>query len=315
MEIEARFQKFIEKVLNPSDEEKQRIKSKLRKLENMMINNIGLPIGETIHAGSFAKGTMLKGRNEADVVFVLSSKYSDKSIDEVKRDLEIFFNNISNVTNLSLKPRAISFVYDGISIDLLIAKQYSSPSSMSGMSEKQQEEHYGYSSKYHVDLVKTKSTKYKDLVKLMKYWIKQYQNDFLCSSFLIELITAALFPEIENLSFPDAFKKLMEFIVDSQLNIFITFDYEIEYEPNVKKVEHGYIADPGNPENNILDSVTNKEQLIAYAIESLELAEKEQWEKIFGDAFPNEEGVIKKQSKEKHRKSQHPHDAKNRRYA
>lgn len=313
--IEERFHKFIVKVLNPKEDEKERIKSKTKKLNNMMRNNTGIAIAETLYGGSFAKATMLKGRNEADVVFVLSNKYPDKELDEIKEDLEIFFNNISNITNVEPNYRALSFNYDGVDIDLLLAKSVKSPNSYKNMPEKQKKRYFGSSAKYHVDFVNKKSSKYKDLVRVLKYWIQQYPSKIkLCSSFMLELIASIVYEENEEEKIPELFENAISWIVESKLEVYIEFSFRDDYEVKKYKKVEAFIADPGDPSNNVLDGINNKEQLIEYAKNTQNRIKKGNWNEIFRNNFPNEEGVQRKKAKKRERKSQHPSDAPNRRY-
>ncbi len=311
--LENRFQKFIENILCPSKHEIDKIASKTRKLEHIMRNNTGLKIAETLYGGSFAKSTMLKGRNEADLVFILSSKYPEKKIDQLRDDLITFFNPIENITNIQVNYRSLSFNYDGVDIDLLVAKSVSKPDSFTKMSEKQKRRFSPSSSKFHVSFVKSKGAKFQNLVRLLKYWIKMYPER-LCSSFFLELIAAIVYDEQTDASYPDLFTDTIKWIEEKQLKVSIAFDYTDQYAVQKKSTNSGFIADPGDSSNNILDGMNNKEKLIDYAKVTHKRIKAEKWEEIFDPEFPNEEGIIRKKAKKRERQSQHPSDAPNRRY-
>ncbi|MHA1221698.1 MAG: SMODS domain-containing nucleotidyltransferase [Candidatus Heimdallarchaeaceae archaeon] len=314
MRIGERFEKFIQNELVPTKEETEMIKSRLEKLQNMMKNNTNIPIAETIYGGSYAKNTIVKGRREADIVFILSPKYPEKKIDELRSDLKEFFSTIESISAIREQPRALSFNYSGIEIDLLVAKKYSKPKSLANMPKKQQKRYYGASTIYHVRIVKERGSKFQNTVRLLKYWLKRNPQK-LCPSFLIELIAAHVYDENEDSSYPELFIEVLKFIIETNLDIFLVFSYNEKgsYSSKVEP-EQAIIADPGNPKNNLLDSINNKEQLIAYSKEALEKAKKGKWELIFGDSFPNEEGIVKRRAEHHRRKSHHPPDAPNRRY-
>jgi len=314
MKIELRFEKFIKETLIPTEEEEKQIKSKVKKLENMMKHNMNIPIAETIYGGSYAKNTILKGRKEVDIVFILSSRYPEKKIDELKDDLVTFLSEIQPIYNVKKNPRSISFNYEGIEIDLLVAKKFTKHDALKNMPIKQQERFYGASTKFQVKIAKERGSKFQNTVRLLKYCINQNEEK-LCSSFLIELITAYVFDENKESSYPDLFIKVLEFIVETRLNISLVFNYngETSYS-SVEKTEQAIITDPGNPENNILDSVKNIDELIEYAKKTLELAKEQKWEEVFKENFPNEVGVVRRRANNCERKSQHPPDAPERRY-
>ncbi|MHA1352832.1 MAG: hypothetical protein ACTSPP_08615, partial [Candidatus Heimdallarchaeaceae archaeon] len=296
-----------------SEEEKKQIKSKLMNLDRIMKNNTSLPIAEIIYGGSFGKNTILKGRKEADVVFILSPKFPEKKMDNLNDLLYNLFSKIGSISNVEQNFHSLSFTYDDIEVDLLVAKSISKPTALANMSSKQQKRFYASSTKFQVEIAKERGSKFQNTARLLKYWLKLHPEK-LCSSFFIELIVAYVFDENEECSYPDLFIKTLEFITETELKVNITFNRgEISYS-QVEEIEYATITDPGNPNNNILDTVKNREELIAYAKESLELAKRNEWETVFGKNFPNEEGVVRKKAQMHERKSQHPPDAPNRRY-
>lgn len=76
-----------------------------------------LPLAEVRPAGSWAKGTMLRGRKEADIVAVLAQAPSDSTLEGLARHLDRL-TGLRKAPSVSYKAVNLHFM-NGVSIDLL----------------------------------------------------------------------------------------------------------------------------------------------------------------------------------------------------
>ncbi|MEA4874288.1 MAG: hypothetical protein RR738_04365 [Anaerorhabdus sp.] len=243
----------------------------------------------TFLSGSYAKDTCIRpkkydGKRDVDIVVVTNYTLSESSSDVLQELLEILLEK-ELYNSARLQSHSIGIELNGIEIDVIpVIKCNDSEMFYIGSSDENIWEltdpkgHIKWSTEVNVD----NNSKYKPLVKMMKWWRRTNCSDGIKypKGLALEKIIADNLPD-DNLSTENYLINTMQKIVES---------YKEEY---VDKGKIPFIEDPCIIKNNLLENYTLTEfkAFISNISDHLDLLSKDGtcnniWQLILGDDFP-----------------------------
>jgi predicted nucleotidyltransferase len=281
------------------------------KLETYLAENPDFAIRKMILSGSLAKGTALKDINDIDVAVYVSSKEVPDStaelIDWLAERLRSAFPNftpeqvVANPSTLT-----VSFKGSGLMVDV-VPILYDGDVDWKGyLISRHTGEKILTSIPLHLEFLRSRKKKYGDhytqIIRLMKFWVKQRKiedPDFRFKSYMIELILAQMVSEGLGLSdYPETLAEIFAYIASDNLETSIVFSDN--YDPNLcaDSPDVIHIWDPVNHENNISKKYTEHQRQIIVdaaldagdAIDAALRAHTKTealryWRKVFGSSF------------------------------
>jgi len=254
------------KALRPEQNEVNALKSTLNSLETVLKKSASFKVKKTVGGGSLAKGTMLKGNFEADIVFIVDRKGSsyDKIMSNVEKTVK---SNYQHRSGLKRKKVAVTLELakpiNRITIDILAGYEVNSPQQMASV--KNSKYFQGSTAIFHnkyAKVQKGKESRFGDVVRVLKYWNKK--SNLSLSGFQIELLAAN---GIEHSPSRDLF----DYVKTSYKTIQSMCDGKTVYPVNwdsyfkagaVSATKSGagvLLVNPGDPSHNAASSLTGTE--------------------------------------------------------
>ncbi|XP_044541389.1 2'-5'-oligoadenylate synthase-like protein 2 [Gracilinanus agilis] len=301
---------FVAEVLQPDREWKDEVKDVLKRMEkffqeqcfqNYFIRNEEVKVIKVIKGGSSSKGVDLKHRSDVDLLLFLScfSSYKDQhtlrgaiiefmteKLKECQKSIAYDITNISEHKSLNryVPPRSLNFNVQSrkriepIHVDVLpvfnalehgpcpevyvnLIKNKGSPGEFTpSFSELQR------------NFVKHRPTKLKNLLRLVKYWYRQYvlkKYSGVPPKYAMELLTIYAWEtgtqQAENFSLAEGFATVMELVKNyNSICIYWTKYYnfknilvshfvkkQLRYIPQTKEEKRPVILDPADPTNKV----------------------------------------------------------------
>lgn len=197
-----------------SRSDRKRIKSVIKKVSNVMKNNIKLRVSETWVCGSAGKHTNIKGTSDIDLVFVLSPKQNIRDKDKLFAEVRRTLKPISSI-NPTTSYKATKIIVSELEVDVLITKI----GAIGKIGEAQT------SMRHVLEIINNKGM-FANVVRILKYW-KVFPNNVpkkgYISSFQIEIILLHIFKKKKPKKQIIAIKEFFHYIVDSKLNNQLAF--------------------------------------------------------------------------------------------
>jgi tRNA nucleotidyltransferase (CCA-adding enzyme) len=268
---------FIENKLRPTKNEEGVLQSTINSITTILQNDSNLSVSKCLRGGSFAKGTMLKGNFEADIVYIINKDYDfEKLLDYVKRLLKSNFQH----AEVEIKYKAVNLKIQKpigiIEFDVLPAFEINSPLQMSKVVN---EKYYaGSSNKFQVKYIKEQKKidgSFGDVIRILKYWKKLYKIPL--SGFQLELLSANGINGINIKNWEGCLLACFYTIVN-MTNGTIIYPNNCKYFNNnqvsAQKTNLGVlIVDPGNPANNVVANLnkTDINHIKSHAIDAIKM--------------------------------------------
>lgn len=255
---------FIKNKLRPTENEIQVLQSTLNSITSILQNDENLSISKTYPAGSFKKGTMLRGNCEADIIYIVNKNYDyDELLDYVFKLIKGNFQNAKKITNphksIKLEIRKNFGLLD---FDILPAFEVNSPNQLSEV--KNPKYYAGSSTKFHVEYIiqnKKIDSSFGDIVRMLKHWKILYNVPL--TGFQIELLIAhginGQFIKNWGECLVACFKAMQAMSNGKIINP-INWEYFGNADFTKNNKHNAWIIDPGNPKNNVAGSLS-KEQV------------------------------------------------------
>lgn len=251
---------------------KYRIQAKglRKKLESYLAENPDFTLKKMLISGSLAKGTSLRTINDIDVACYISGADTPSDIDAlldylVKRLRKAF----PNFTPDQVKPKTysvtVSFASSGLDVDVVPILYDGDPNWYGKLVSQDDGSFLETNIQKHLEFFRNRKKKQKihfaQVVRLVKYWIKNVQreqNNFRFKSFMVELILAKLEDDgVDFSDYPDALLSFFNYIATSEIREQIAFtDYYDDSEIGSFS-EPVQIIDPVNAKNNVSKLYTN----------------------------------------------------------
>jgi tRNA nucleotidyltransferase (CCA-adding enzyme) len=259
------------KLLRPEEQEKRTLTNHATKIKNILQRNANYySIREVRFGGSFAKGSMTRGRLEADIVFIVNKKsWHNTIIEQMKETLMINMGcYVNNSCSAEIKKIAITMIIPkpigDLEFDIIPAKMISSPNSM--LTVKNTDFYRGSTTMFQVDYFKKQKENIPylgDLVRLLKIWRSSTHLPGL-SSFMLELIAieAMCYYDVEE-TISDKALIACFLIIDRLLkgNPIYPRNWLFTEKNIVAKANKAglLIVDPGDPSNNVAENISSTE--------------------------------------------------------
>jgi len=257
---------YIKSNLRPDQNEEGVIQSNMDSITTILQKDSILSVAKCLPGGSFAKGTMLRGNFEGDIVYIINKDKNfdfDKLMNYVLKLMQGNFPTaidakiISKSVNLIIK-KPIGMVY----FDILPAFEINSPLQMSQVVN---EKYYsGSSTRFQVEYVKQQKNSiayFGDLIRLLKHWKKLYNVPL--SGYQLELIAAAAHNGQKIEFWQDVllacFNKILAMVL-GEVIFPVNWHHFTNKQVTALKSNLGVlIVDPGNPANNVAANLNSSE--------------------------------------------------------
>lgn len=282
------------------------------RLESYLQEHPDFALRKMIISGSLAKGTGLKFLNDIDLAVYVSVADAPTSIQELipwvaERLRQTFSNFTPEQITENEYTVTISFSGSGLRVDIVPILYDGDPDWKGHLVSKTTGEKILTSIPMHLDFIRRRKEANKDhyaqIIRLMKYWVKQRKIDdpeFRFKSFMIELYIAHLADRglIRFDDYPEALATIFTHLVTDGLNSEIIFDDH--YDPGicVGCDDPIRIWDPVNHENNTAQQYTDaqKRAIIDAALEAGDAIDAalraptktdtlRYWRKVLGSTF------------------------------
>jgi len=279
--------------LVPEQSEKDSIKGQVKRIFNAYKNNTALGPKELHIAGSFAKGTMLAGRMEADIeLYYPRHNVSFYQIrDEAIRVAEACFPK----AKISPSDKCINIEIEKKgtvrSFDIVLGFPVNSPQQMAEVRNEQQ--YIVTTGEFHVEYVKRQINEwsfYPNIVRLIKDWRNVW--DVPLKSIHIELLVASAlhYQKIEPLNYPECLKscfKEMMSMCDGTVISPVNWPLDDELYDAPKSDAGINIIDPANPSDNMVDYLDSDDvtTIRRQATRAINLINNEDWRELWQDEF------------------------------
>jgi len=249
---------YIKSNLRPTENEEGVIQSTINSVTTILQKDSNLSVAKCLPGGSFAKGTMLRGNFEGDVVYIINK---DKNFDFDKLMnyvLKLIQGNFQDVIEVKIEYKSVKLVIQKpigkVCFDILPAYEINSPLQMSQVIN---EKYFaGSSTKFQVEYVKMQKNTinyFDDLIRLLKLWKKLYNVNL--SGYQLELIAANAHNGQPIQYWKDVllacFNKIIS-MINGVVIYPINWNYFTNNQITAAKSNYGIsIVDPGNPANNV----------------------------------------------------------------
>lgn len=251
------------KTLRPTQNEIEVLQNTINSITRILQNDNNLSIAKTYPAGSFAKGTMLRGNCEADIIYIVNKNYDyEELLNYVFKIINGNFPNAIRITNphKSIKLE-IKKNFGILDFDILPAFEINSPKQLSEV--KNPKYYAGSATKFHIEYIKQQKeidNSFGDIVRILKYWKKLYNVPL--TGFQIELLIAYGIngKYIKNWGeCLTACFKAMQTMANGKVINPINWQY-FNNTNFIKDNKHNaWIIDPGNSKNNVAGSLSVKQ--------------------------------------------------------
>lgn len=259
---------IIRREIEPTKDEALRVQARIDQTVAAVRRHVS--IAELHPAGSWAKGTMLRGRKEADLVAILAEAPTDRTLRELS-DL------LSDLDGLQRKPdtsfKSVNLLFrDGVAIDILpVARTGTTPW---GPSVPRKLRH-ALDGVKHVAWLKSSAhgTVIHPLIRLMKHFRDSHKRDFHeLSSFTIEVLCVEIAARGDLF---EAFSTTLAALRDGWL---------------MKTGSPRRLPDPADPNNNLFDGFTPSDlaDIARRAGMALDAIQADSWSRV----FPSDSGTL-----------------------
>ncbi len=277
------FQQLLEKEIRPTKHEIKVLKSDVNRISNIGRSNLGLPISETFVGGSFGRRTMIKGRQEIDIVFFLNKKPNkieyEKARDKVHKSLSNAFPN----EKTEILDFAIRLKRKGRKIDVLIGLTASTPEMVANQVMNGNKFYQVSNGKFHKQLLNSFHASARDRIMIAKYWLAKNKGNLSYSqlppSFGLELLVLLHMKTYRNKlpTYPYWFRDFLGWLSNkSFIGTHRLLNSQIPFPPANK---FGLvIVDPGNPIKNVVGKWQSCNDFVSLAKKSYKETD---WEKVF----------------------------------
>lgn len=281
---------FAENKVNLKREHAQRYREQVNNLrdnlDRYMFEHPDVGLAKMLLSGSLAKGTALRTINDVDVAVYVKGESAPEDLDSLLEWLaQRLRRTYPRIAPENIKVDGpcvvISFAGTGIDVDVAPVYYLGDPQWRGYLWDRMTGQRILTSIPQHLDFIRRRKDKqpthFAQVIRLLKWWLKQRQLDdsaFSMRSFLIELLMAKLCDD--GYKFADYHMGLEHFFLHIQktgLKDRIAFS---DYYPSQKLpgeclgvVE---VFDPVNPENNVASDFTEskRRKLVELAVEALD---------------------------------------------
>jgi hypothetical protein len=250
---------YIATHLRPTTNEEDALQSNLNVITKILQNDSHLSVAKCLPGGSFAKGTMVRGNFEADIVYIFNKKKQAESESVRNYVFKLLKANFPDAVEVRIKSKAIQLTLQKpigrLCFDILPSYDINSPLQLSEVTNLT--DYSAASTPFQVEYVKLQKRKipyFGDLIRVLKYWRDHYNVPL--SSYQLELVAAAALLGKPSQSWEAVllacFYKMLEMIAGVAI---VPVDWHYFNHPKIvfaPKSESGIlIVDPGNPANNV----------------------------------------------------------------
>ena len=253
--------------LKPDYMEEQMLQSELNSIKRVLEHNSRFSVIQTLPGGSFAKGTMVKGTFEADIVFLINRSVGGQPHDAVLDNLhQVLSANFWHNTSIKKQGIAVTMTMKktpyNLKFDVLVGYAVNSPIQMAEV--KKSKFYRGSTSKFHVEYAKKQKQQYQDyagLVRVLKRWAKK--KNVPLSGFQLELLAAdgVKNSQQRNLSscLNSTYRTIQGFCDGRKIYPVNWGQYFTKNEVRCQASPAGLLlVDPGDPSNNVASSIKAK---------------------------------------------------------
>lgn len=250
---------YIATHLRPTANEEGALQSNLNGITQILQNDSHLSVAKCLPGGSFAKGTMVRGNFEADIVYIFNKKKQAESESVRNYVLKLMKGNFPDAVEVRMKSKAIQLTLQKpigrLCFDILPSYDINSPLQLSQVPNLT--DYSAASTQFQVEYIKLQKSKmpyFGDLIRVLKYWRDHYKVPL--SSYQLELVAAAALLGKPSQSWEEVllacFYKMLEMIAGVAI---VPVDWHYFKHPKIvfaTKSESGILmVDPGNPANNV----------------------------------------------------------------
>ncbi len=254
---------YIATQLRPTANEEGALQSNLNVITQILQNDPHLSVAKCLPGGSFAKGTMVRGNFEADIVYVFNKKKQAESENIRNYVFKLLKGNFQEAVEVRMKSKAIQLTLQKpigrLCFDILPSYDINSPLQLSQVVNST--DYSAASTPFQVEYLKWQKSKrpyFGDLIRVLKYWRDHYKVPL--SSYQLELVAAAALLGKPSQYWEEVllacFYKMLEMIAGVAI---VPVDWHYFNHPKIvfaAKSELGIlIVDPGNPANNVGSSL------------------------------------------------------------
>jgi hypothetical protein len=258
---------YIATHLRPTANEEGALQSNLNGITQILQNDPHLSVAKCLPGGSFAKGTMVRGNFEADIVYIFNKKKQAESESVRNYVFKLMKGNFPDAVEVRMKSKAIQLTLQKpigrLCFDILPSYDINSPLQLSQVPNLT--DHSAASTQFQVEYIKLQKSKmpyFGDLIRVLKYWRDHYKVPL--SSYQLELVAAAALFGKPSQSWEEVllacFYKMLEMIAGVAI---VPVDWHYFKHPKIvfaTKSESGILmVDPGNPANNVGASLRQTE--------------------------------------------------------
>ncbi|MGU9951150.1 MAG: CBASS oligonucleotide cyclase [Gammaproteobacteria bacterium WSBS_2016_MAG_OTU1] len=300
---------FADKTVNLPREHAKKYREQVGRLSDELKNYVNknpeFKLRKILLSGSLAKHTALRNINDADVAVYVKSAPEDvgKLMPWLVENLRTAFPNFrSDQVEVQTYSVRVDFRGTGLSVD--VVPVYAENEDWGYLVS----QHDGTKLKTNITLHKDfiqkrneKNTHYRQVVRLLKWWVrtrKEDNNHFGFKSFMIELVLAKLVDDGVNLdNYPEALSSFFDYIAKTNFSEMIVFRDYVAATP--QQCDNPIrVFDPVNEKNNVGRKYTQDDRnvivnecidagdTIAAALRAPTKTETlKYWQKIFGPSF------------------------------
>jgi len=282
------------------------------KLTKFIGDNPDVGLVKMLLSGSLAKGTSLKTLNDIDVAIYVDGKKAPESESELLEWLaqklreaypQMDFSQISPGDHAV----RISFKGTGLDVDVVPVYYYGDPEDRGYVFSRSTGKTVMTSVPLHIKFIRDRKKKqpdhYVQVIRLMKWWVKEKKKQdsgFSFKSFVVELVVSHLADSGQDMSdYPLALESAFAYLKKTEFQERIAFfDNYLEKDLPDSTNDSIETFDPVNPENNASSKYTNadRETIVNAAEEALDalsyarVATTKQesvecWQEILGPSF------------------------------
>ena len=214
-----------------------------------------------LHSGSVRKGTAISTLNDMDVALYVTpdkvENYSEEEVLEYVRDGR--YNMKEEQFSIGHHCVKVSFKSSGLDVDVVPVIPNGEPNDLGHLITKDTGERVLTSIPLHLEFIRSR----KKITLTMQQWFVLSNGgeikEFKMKSFLIELIWAHI-ADTEGISddIVTALRQFFRFIVNTELKKDIVFEDNYSSSDVTLESDGCNIFDPVNPENNVGDSLDDK---------------------------------------------------------
>lgn len=281
------------------------------RLEVYVTEHPEISFRRTIVSGSLAKGTALKDIDDIDLAVYVTEDEAPSAVNELipwlaTRIRKAFPNFKPEQVVENKFTVTVLYAVSGLKVDVVPIFYNDDPEWRGHMVSKDTGDRILTSIPLHKEFIlvrkKANKTRYRQIVRLLKYWVKQRKIDdqnFRFKSFMVELLVAHLADNGLLLSdYPEALAQIFAHVAKDGFKTPIAFnDY---YDPRLcmRGADPMHIWDPVNHENNVAKryDAIRRDAIVSAALDAgdaldgaLHAMSKGEalrfWRKIFGPAF------------------------------